>query len=144
VILDERTEFVDSLALTTAGVKGDVYDTISGTSQYGTSNFRDLGAGYPCFWVVTLETAATGGPADFQLVTADDTALTTNAVILATIPGVVVTTAGQKFAMSLPSGQLYKQYLGVKVAGTAATGGTFSSFLVLNVANSRAYKDANN
>ena len=140
MILDERTEFADSLQ-PAAGVMGDVIDTMSGVLPL---QGRDLGAGHPIYWCTVLESAIGGGPGTVSLVTADNAALTTNPVTLATINLLAATPAGTKFAVSLPMGTVYKQFLGVLNAGTAMTGGNVSSFLTLDVSVWKAYKDADN
>lgn len=138
MILDERTEFVDSLQ-PAAGVLGDVIDLMSGVLPL---QGRDLGAGHPIYWCTTLESAVGGGPGTISLITADNAALTTNPVTLATINVLAATAAGTKFAITLPMGTVYKQFLGVSVGGTALTGGAVSSFLALDVSVWRAYADA--
>src|SRR5262245_32080970 len=111
MIMDSRVEFVNALQ-PAAGLIGNVIDTFTAALP---AQGREFGAGQPIYWVAELLTAGTGGPMDVQLVTADNAALTTNPVILSQVTGIVVTTAQQKFAIALPQGTLYKQFLGVKI-----------------------------
>lgn len=142
MIMDERTEFADSLQ-PAAGIMGDVIDTFGGAAVLP-QQARDLGAGHPLYWVVLLESAIGGGPGTVSLRTADNAALTTNPVDIATITIPATTAAGTKWAVTLPLGTVYKQFLGIFNAGTAMTGGAVSSFLALDVSAWRTYKDADN
>ena len=142
MIMDERTEFVDSLQ-PAAGLLGDVIDTFGGGAVLP-QQARDLGAGHPIYWCTVLESAVGGGPGTVSLVTADNAALSSNPVTLATVNILSTTPAGTLMAISLPQGTLYKQFLGVSAGGTAMTGGAISSFLTLDVSAWRAYQDAQN
>jgi hypothetical protein len=151
MILDERTEFADSATVAT-GVLGDVVDlfgTAYRAAQDGgtgaaapAAQRRDIGAGHPIYWVVVVESVGTG-TATLSLITADAAALTGNPITLATVVADLTVTTPQKFAVTLPIGVLYRQYLGVSVAGTVGTS-KISSFLVLDVSAWRTYLDAVN
>lgn len=153
MILDERTEFADALALNTGAAGtyniGDVIDTQGQT--IGTANLtRDLGVSTDCLWlVIRVATAATSGGAatgQFRLVS-DDTATpsTTTATVHYTSAAIPVAsmTAGSTIAVvCLPSGS-YERYLGIQqITGTAAfTAGAIDAFLTADPAVWRAYAD---
>ncbi len=153
MILDERTEFADALALNTGAAGtyniGDVLDTQGQT--IGTANLtRDLGVSTDCLWlVIRVATAATSGGAatgQFRLVS-DDTATpsTTTATVHYTSAAIPVAsmTAGSTIAVvCLPSGS-YERYLGIQqITGTAAfTAGAIDAFLTADPAVWRAYAD---
>lgn len=146
MILDERTEFLDNVAIpTSAGTSfiGDVIDT---------TILRDLGDGQPIYWYVSLDEAAAGGTsARIELVTSASENLGTPTVLLDT--GVVLlaalTPAGKMiFQAALPlEGPAYLRYLGIQiiVAGTMSAG-KISSGLMLDPHGkpTRFYADAVN
>jgi hypothetical protein len=148
MILDERAEFADDLAINTGGAAsyllGDVIDL---------SITRDIGPGEDVYFVLvvtTLFASATGAIAfhlasDAQAAIAvDGTAtyhLSSNAQTVAQgvfTPGTVI------LAASLPQGKLYERFLGVlqttSVAAFAA--GKINAFLTHDYAKFRAYNDA--
>jgi len=153
MILDERTEFADALALNTGAAGtynlGDVIDT-QGTT-IGTANLtRDLGISTDCLWlVIRVSTAATSGGSatgQFRLVS-DDTATpsTTTATVhytSAAIPVASMTAGSTVAVVCLPSGA-YERYLGIQqITGTAAfTAGAIDAFLTANPAVWKAYAD---
>src|SRR5262245_31844512 len=111
MILDERTEFVDSTQ-PAAGTLGDVIDlygsAIAGSpagvgsqTAAGTGQPRDIGAGHPIYWVTVLESAVGGGPGTISLLTSASANLGTPTT-LATINVLSTTPAGTKWAISLP------------------------------------------
>jgi hypothetical protein len=147
MILDERNEFADATALSTAAtgraLVGDVIDL-------GTTS-RDVGNGEPLYMVVQVDTAATSGgsatvsfelASDAQAAIATDGTATvhfaTSAIAVASL------TAGTTVAaVALPNGT-YERYLGVlQNVGTAAlTAGKVNAFLTHDVAKWTAYADA--
>lgn len=150
MILDERTEFADAVAVTgtaaATAVLGDVIDLGA------TPTTRDLGNGEPlyCVLVVDTQVAATGGAANvtFKLVsdsTADmatsaTTHWTSGAIAKATLaPGYVIG------AFALPQGS-YERYLGVTFTPDTndTTAGKVNAFLTHDVAKWAAYADATN
>ena len=152
MILDDRLEFADALALNTGAAGtynlGDVIDT-QGTTIGSANLTRDLGADSPLFLVVRVSTAATsGGAATLQIrLVSDDTATpsTTTATVHYTSAAVPVASlvAGYPVAVvPLPSGS-YERYLGIQqITGTAAfTAGNVDMFLTNDPAIWRAYAD---
>lgn len=150
MILDDRLEFADALALNTGAAGtynlGDVIDTKSTTIDPNTT--RDL-EGSELYLVVRIGTAATsGGSATLQVrLVSDDTATpsTTTATVHATSAAIAVAslTAGATVMVTrLPAGS-YERYVGIQqITGTAAfTAGTLDAFLVSDPALYRAYGD---
>lgn len=148
MILDERNEFADAVAVTgtaaATAVLGDVID-LGATS-------RDIGNGEPLYLVIQVDTAvqATGGAAHvtFKLVsdsvdTLDSSPTThfaTPAIAKATlVAGYVVA------AVALPMGT-YERYLGVTFTPDTnnTTAGKVNAFLTKDVAKWVAYADAVN
>ena len=154
MILDERTEFADALALNTGGAAtyllGDVIDLWANTPATGQN--RDIGLDEELFFVATVDTTATSGGAatlTLQLITDDNSAMASPAVIFTTNAIAVATlVAGYRIcAVALPiEGITYERYLGIQqITGTAAfTAGKINAFLTKDVAKWRAYQDADN
>jgi hypothetical protein len=149
MILDERTEFADAVALNTGAAGtyniGDVIDT-----QVGSLNtLINHGNGQPLYLVITVDTTATSGGAatgQFRLVSdaiaVPDTATATVHYTSAAI-AVASLTAGTVIALvALPHGS-YERYLGIQqITGTAAfTAGKVNAFLTLDPSAWRAYAD---
>lgn len=145
MILDERNEFADATALSTAAtgraLVGDVIDLGAASS--------DIGNGQPLYLVVQVETAVTSGGSatvSFEL-TSDSTA------DLATSPTVHFATAAIAKAtlvagyvaavVALPIAS-YERYLGItQNVGTAAlTAGKINAFLTTDVSKWVATPDA--
>lgn len=146
MILDERTEFFDSILIPqSAGTAllGDVVDT---------SVVRDLGNGQPIYWYVSLDVAGAGGTsAEFRLCTADNAALTTNLTVhqtTGTIALASLTPAGKMlyFGTVPLEGVAYRRYLGVSavVVGTFTGTGAVSSGLTLDAHGWKAYAEGQN
>lgn len=151
MILDKRNEFCDAVALNTGGAATYV---IGDQIDLGTA--RDIGNGEPMYLEIQVATginAASAGTVQFQLVSADNAALTTNPVVHAQSAAFVTSTstgnAGGTLAagtnlmiVSVPQeGLAYKRYVGIRqVTGTAAiTAGAVDAFLVHTAANWKAY-----
>jgi hypothetical protein len=146
MLIDKRATFGGPIALLTSA---------PGTAKWGEaldmSVARDLGEGEPIYLRMLVGTAATSGgsaTAVFELVTADNEALTTNPVVLLSTPSFAVAamTAGKDIInVPLPKAT-YKRWLGIRqVTGTAAfTAGSVWAFLTTDSANWRAYADAVN
>ena len=151
MILDERNEFCDAVALNTGAagtyVIGDQIDLGTG---------RDIGNGEPLYLEIQVATginAASAGTVLFQLVSADNAALTTNPVVHAQSSAFVTSTttgaAGGALAVgtnllitSLPQeGLAYKRFVGIRqVTGVAAiTAGAVDAFLTHSPANWKSY-----
>lgn len=151
MILDERTEFVDGVAIpTSAGTAaiGDVID-LESLGGSGLGGLRDVGNGREIFWYVSIDEAGAGGTSmNVQLVSSAASNLGTPTIHAQT--GVVLLadlTAGKMAAMiSVPlEGPAYKRYLGIQtvVAGTF-TDGAFSSGLTFDPKGWKPYAEGDN
>lgn len=151
MILDKRNEFCDSTALNT-GAAG----TYVIGDQIDLGVARDIGNGQPLHLVIEAAVginAAGAGTVQFQLVSADNAALTTNPVIHAQSTAFTTsTTSGNAggalaagttlFSIALPQeGVAYKRYVGIRqVTGTQAiTAGAVDAFLTPAVAAWKSY-----
>lgn len=148
MILDKRNEFADAVALNTGGAGTYV---IGEQIDLGTA--VNVGAVDELYFVVNVDTgiaAGSAGTVTFQLVSADNDALTTNPVVhyqtaaftTGTGTGTGALKAGTVLAaIKLPQGFDYKRYLGIRqVTGTAAiTAGKVNAFLTPDIAMWRAY-----
>lgn len=142
MILDERGEFCDAVALNTGAagsyLLGDVIDL-------GVA--RDLGGDQALYLVVTVDTAATSGGSatgQFNLVTDDNASLSSPTALVSSVAWAVASmTAGKTLmAVQLPmEGTAYERYIGIQqVTGTAAfTAGKVNAFLTTDVARWKAY-----
>jgi hypothetical protein len=143
MILDERTEFCDAVALNTGGagsyLLGDVIDLgVAG---------RDLGNSSPLYLVIQVDTAATSGGSatgTFNLVTDDNASLSSPAVLVSSKAWAVADmTAGKTLLeVQLPmEGTAYERYLGIQqTTGTAAfTAGKINAFLTHSPAAWKSY-----
>lgn len=151
MILDERTEFCDAVALNT-GAAG----TYLLGDQIDLGVARDIGAGQPLYLVVTVDTgitvAANTGTVSFSLASDDSASIATNgtATVHATSAAWATSTtaipAGTVlFAVALPmEGAVYERYLGIlQTTGTTAiNAGKINAFLTHDVAKYKAYADA--
>lgn len=143
MILDERTEFCDATALNT-GAAG----TYVIGDQIDISVSRDLGGEKAARLRIAVATTATSGGSatgQFQLVSADNAALTTNPVVHYQTDAIAVAslTAGTVVAdVELPRA-VYKRYVGIRqVTGTAAfTAGAIDANLAFDTYAWRAYTD---
>lgn len=149
MILDDRLEFLDNGAVNTGGagtyVLGDQVDL--GPQR------RNIGGMDQALYLV-LSVGMTGlvgttGTIAFQLVSADNAALTTNPIVhaqtaaFATTASSATTTLrpGTVLAVMQVPSDLYRQFVGIRqVTATAATtGGTIDAFLTDDPAVWRAY-----
>ena len=146
MILDERNEFADATALSTAAtgraLVGDVIDL-------GASG--DIGNGEPLYLVVQVDTAVTSGgsatvsfelASDAQAAIAVDGSATVHTVTAA-IPKATLVAGYVAAAIALPIGT-YERYLGIiQNVGTAAlTAGKVNAFLTRDVSKWVATPDA--
>jgi hypothetical protein len=155
MILDERCEFADAVsvaAVASTALIGDVYNL---------QDVRDIGAGYPLYFMITtateIITAGTAGTIRFQLVSDAQAAIATDGS--ATVhydTGTLVTddaaandarlnAAGVICQVALPAeGAVYEQYLGVLciIAGQTVTAGAINAFLTPDQHAWKAYADA--
>lgn len=105
--------------------------TIKGSSQIDTSGYtpsgtaRDFGEGQALYGRFEIGTAASGGTSvEFQVVAADDAALSTNAVVIGTTGAIAVAsaTAGARFACPIAPRLASKgqRYIGTQVVTVGA------------------------
>jgi len=149
MLIDERTEFADATALSTAGTGianvGDIVDLGAASS--------DLGHGTPIYLVINVSTAvdssADGASVSFILcsdatstIAVDGSA--TDHIVSATIAEATLA-AGYTMAIPLPNGT-YERYLALQqnVTGEAVTAGAINAFLTDNPPKHVAYPDAVN
>ena len=147
MILDDRTEFCDATAVNTGGAN--TY-TLGDQIDLGTQR-RDLGGDQALYAVISVSTGLVGtsGNVTFQVVSADDAALTTNPIVhvqsaaFSTTAGSGTTTLAPGtvlLSVQLPR-DFYRRYLGIRqVTAVAATSaGAIDAFLTQDVAAWRAY-----
>jgi hypothetical protein len=149
MILDERTEFADAVALNTGA---------AGTYLVGDqidlgAVVRDIGVGEPLYLVITVDTLPTSGgsaTAQFTLASDDSASIATNGTasvhFVTKAFAISEMAAGTVLAaVALPmAGVAYERYLGIlQTTGTAAfTGGKINAFLTKDVSRWKAYPDA--
>jgi hypothetical protein len=147
MILDKRTEFADSVAVSGAAGTRNVGDTI----PLGFA--RDLGNGQPVYVYFLVDAAPTGATTvEFRLVSDNTgvpatngsatTHISTGALPIASLP------AKKRFVYALPlEGAAYRQFLGLQVVNT---GGSpladlvVTAGLTLDPAGWQAYPEGNN
>jgi hypothetical protein len=142
MILDERTEFCDAVALNTGSagnyLLGDVIDLGEG---------KDLGNSDTLYLVIQVDTAATSGgsaTASFSLLTDDNESLSSPAVLVTSpVWAVADMTAGKTLqVVQLPmEGTVYERYLGIRqtTAVAAFTAGKINAFITHTPARWKAY-----
>lgn len=145
MILDERTEFADALAVTSSAIS-DVIDLNAG----GTSpTLRNLGGGEQLYLVVGVDTSATAAGAatvTFSLESDSTADLATSPTVhysTAAIGKATLVAGYTAVVVEVPSGQ-YERYLGVRftVATGPLTAGKFNAFLTTDPSRWQAYPDA--
>jgi hypothetical protein len=142
MILDERTEFADALAVTASAIS-DVIDLGA------TPTLRNLGGGESLYLVVGVDTSATAAGAatvTFSLESDSTADLATSATVhytSAAIGKATLVAGYTAVVVELPSGQ-YERYLGVRftVATGPLTAGKFNAFLTTDPSRWQAYADA--
>lgn len=145
MLMDKNLTFTEAGATGNTGTRviGDVIDL---------GLARDIGVGEPTFLNATVQTGITvasgTGTIQFQLVSASDSAITSDVVVHATSPSFDTSTtaiaAGTEiFNQALPSAA-YGRYLAVReVVGTANTNvGKIAAFLSKDQASFTAYDGA--
>lgn len=149
MILDERNEFADATALSTAAtgraLVGDVID-LGATSQ-------DIGTGEDLYVVIQVDTAVTSGGSatvSFELASDAQAAIATDGTATvhfatAAIAKATLVAGYLVAAIKLPAGD-YERYLGIlQNVGTAAlTAGKVNAFLTHDISKWKAYADASN
>lgn len=152
MILDERVEFADATTLPTGtGTNniGDVVDLSAGVpvqtaTRIGADASKQL---YIHFTVTTAVTSGGAATVQFQVVSADDDALSTNVVIINQTDAIAVATlvAGYQEIVALPH-KIGGRYLGIRevVATAALTAGAIDSGIMFDEHGTYAYPDAQN
>ena len=152
MIMDERTEFADNVALSGSGtvVVGDVIDL--------GSDGRDIGNGQELYLVIKTGTTETisgsAGTLEFQLVSDSTANLTTSPTVHFSTGDLVLNAAGANddrlnaggyvARVAIPTGD-FERYVGVRrIANVAVTAGSVDAFLTPNPAAWKAYANAAN
>lgn len=128
MILDKNLQFSDAQAVTTTAVSTNTVDLGTTERQRGEPIFVD-------FSVDTAATAAGAATVTFQIVTDDNAALSSPAVVAATAAiGKATLVAGYRISLPVPPGIALERYLGVQytVATGPLTAGAFSANMMLD------------
>lgn len=149
MILDERNEFADAVALATAIGTGNLGDVIDLGSARNVGLSRQM---YAVIQITTAVTSAGAATVAFQVVSdgaaVPDTAGTQTIHVASQAIGKASLVAGYTVVLPLPpEGDVpYEQYLGVQsVVGVAAlTAGAANAFLTLDPTGWKSYPDAAN
>lgn len=148
MILDDRLEFADANALSTAGTGRALVADVIDTSIAGTSlQPNNLGVTQPMYLVIQVDTAVTSAgsatvsfefSSDAQAAIATDGSATVHYASPAIPKATLV--AGYTLVVPLPGG-IYERYLGiVQNVGTAAlTAGKINAFLTTDASAWAAY-----
>mgnify|MGYP001556935709 FL=1 len=131
MILDQQNLFSDAQAITASANSSNVIDTLPGgqNTKSGIGDGQRIG-----LFAQVGTTFATLTSLNIQLVSADDSALSTNAIThfdSGAIPVASLTAKARVVGLDLPFGK-YRRYVGLKyvVTGTNATAGTITAGLV--------------
>lgn len=140
--VDKQLEFSDSQAVTATAISTNVVDL---NPAFNYNNGVDIGTGEDVYLVLQVDAAATAAGAATVQVTLESSAAAgmTSSTVHFTSPTYQLAdlTAGKTLtSVKLPSGT-YLRYLGVRyTVGTGPlTAGSFSAFLVKDIAAWRAY-----
>jgi len=131
MILDQQSLFSDAQAITASANSSNVIDTLPG----GQNTKSGIGDGQDISLFAQVGTAfATLTSLNVQLVSADDSTLTTNAIVhydSGAIPVASLVAKARVVGLDLPYGK-YRRYVGLKyvVTGTNASAGTITAGLV--------------
>jgi hypothetical protein len=160
MITDKLNYFAEDVDLGASGTRvvGDVIDTQGLGGDIGSlGGLRDLGNGQPIYLQVlvteNIVAASTqSGTVTWQLVSADNTALSSNPIVHAqsgsnaysdsvTIPA---GTVGWQVAFPIEADDTYSRYVGVRevVTGNTASTGTIRAFLTIDPKGYRHYPQA--
>jgi hypothetical protein len=137
--IDGTTNAITGQTITGTGV------TVLSTNVVDLSQNRDIGEGEDIFGRFAISTAVVGGTSvEFQVVTADDAAITTNVTVLATTSAVAIAglTLGTLLVVELPPriasrGQRYLAMRYITVG--AVTGGTFIGDLGIEIQDGKKF-----
>lgn len=106
---------------------------------------RDLGEGQDLFGAFQVTTAPAGGTAmEFQVIQADDAALTTNVQVVGSTGAIPIAqlTAGKRVACNLGPriGSVGQRYVGARFVPTGTmTAGAYTGALVLNIQDGQTF-----
>jgi hypothetical protein len=131
MILDQQNMFSDAQAITASANSSNVIDTLPG----GQNTKSGIGDGQDISLFAQVGTAfATLTSLTVQLVSADDSGLSTNAIVhydSGAIPVASLTANTRIVGLDVPFGK-YRRYVGLKyvVTGTNASAGTITAGLV--------------
>lgn len=131
MIMDQQNLFSDAQAITASANSSNVIDTLPG----GQNTKSGIGDGQDISLFALVGTSfATLTSMNIQLVSADDSGLSTNAIVhydSGAIPVASLTAKARPVQLDLPYGK-YRRYVGLKfvVNGSAATAGTITVGLV--------------
>lgn len=154
MIIDGLLTFANNLALNTGGaatyVIGDQVDLeATGTQEIQVGNIGTTGDLFLVVkTVIAPDSANDTATLVIQLVTADNDALTSNPVVLATTGAArAVTAMGANFLLGvipLPATPAYKRYLGIRQVTDvqAFSAGSIDAFITMTPPNSGVYYDA--
>lgn len=150
MILDERTEFCDAVALNTGGagsyLLGDQIDSGAVARDLGTSTGS-------LYLVLQVDTACVGtsSTAQFHLVSDSTASIATNGTATyhfstGAIPEATLVAGYVIAIVELPRGALYERYLGIlqTTAVAAFSAGKINAFLTTDPSSWRHYPDAAN
>jgi len=155
MILDERSEFADATALSTAGTGralfGDVIDL--GGAAFNPVVPGDVGQGRDLYLVISIDTAVTSGAAasvSFELSSDAQAAIATDGTATlhystAAIPKATLVAGYVVAVVALPwQNPAYERFLGIvqNVVTTALTAGKVNAFLTTEPAKWSSYPDA--
>lgn len=110
------------------------------------SQIRDMGEGTPNFGRFQVTVAASGGTSvEFQIVTADDAALTTNVAVIASTGAIAIASLilGARFAARINPriGSRGQRYVGARyVLVGAVTAGAYVADIGLEIADFKTYQ----
>jgi hypothetical protein len=144
MILDERLEFCDATALSTAAtadaILGDVIDRGS------TPTLTDIGTGEPIYLVIQVTTALTDATSLRIRLVSDSTANLATSKTTHWDSGVIAIASwpvGTKFVVAVPWDATVERYVGLwqNVVGTLGAGAV-NAFLTRNPAKWQSYADA--
>ena len=138
MFIDAQTQLWNATALTIDAVSTNAYDL--GADAVASATRRDPAIGEPLVIVLTVGVAAkvsgTTETYEFQVIQADDSALTTNVEILAKYPftntqAAALLKAGAIIVMPIPPGSVTRRYLGAQFDGSNTPTITVSAYITL-------------
>lgn len=138
--INGTTNAITPQTVTAAAVSGNTVDLLQA---------RDLGEGTDLYGRFQVATAATGGTTmEFQIIAADDAALSTNITVLGTTGPIPLArlTAGARFACGISPvlGRIGQRYAGARYVPTGAfTAGAYVADIGIEVQDGQTFYPAN-